>query len=241
MAKPALLEYQKHGLGLQKAQAELLHQKPLSHQAELEALDEFKGLNQEKKSPWQAILDGMMAGAKYGLKSQDLDKKRKVFESLEAHIMAAKQKNNQNEQKEAERMLVEPYASAAAEVSFGNVPYQEGFSVVRDQYNRLRANHPELVIEGDPIGYIPKSFIINIRTPDGSIQPFDLSSVLPEETKRRLQDNSLKEDKFLNFFKNLSNSLAAFGFTSSKCCKLNSYLPTALFALNSSVCNESIN
>jgi len=63
------------------------------------------------------------------------------------------------------------------------------------------------VIEGDPIGYIPKSFIINIRTPDGSIQPFDLSSVLPEETKRRLQDNSLKEE--LNYIKRLSAETAA--------------------------------
>lgn len=207
MAKPTLLDYQKQGLGLQKAQTDLLQNKPFDTQAELEALDDFKGLNQEKKSPWQAILDGMMAGAKYGLKAQDFDKKRKVFETLEAYAMAAKKQNEANVQKEQERATLEPYAHAASEVAFSNIPYEQGFSAVRDTYNRLRANHPELVIDGDPIGYIPKSFIINIRDKEGNIQPFDLSSILPEETKRRLQDNTFKQE--LNDIKRLSAETAA--------------------------------
>ncbi len=194
MAKPNLLDYQKQGLALQKAQTDLLQNKPLEHQAELEALEDFGKINQTRKAPWQALLEGMTSGMKYGLKSQDLDKKRKVFESLETYAMAAKQQNSQNEQREQERALVEPYASAAAEVSFSNVPYQEGFALVRDQYNRLRTNHPELVVDGDPIGYIPKSFIINIRDKDGNITPFDLSTALSEDTKKRLQDNSFKQE-----------------------------------------------
>lgn len=193
MAQPNLLDYRKHGLDLRKTQAELVKAKPNAFQPTIEAIDEVMNANKTKQSNASALGGGIAAAAKAYFKGKDADKKIQAMEAIEGYAMAAQQQNDINEAKEEERLTIEPYATAAAEIAFSSIPYEQGFAAVREQYNQLRANYPNLGIEGDPIGYIPKSFIINVRDQDGTVKPFDLSQMLPEETKKRLEETALKQ------------------------------------------------
>jgi hypothetical protein len=194
MALPNLLEYRKHGLDLRKNQAEIAKNKPSEHQPEIEAIDEFKAINQTRKSPWQALIDGASAGMKYGLKSQDNEKKRKVFEALEGYAMAARQQNDMNEKREGDRAAIEPYAKAVLEASYSGLPYDEANQKIQNFWNQAQIERPDL-IQGTYVGFNPKTGFINYIKPDGKPDVYDVSHIAGEDAVKNIKSNYLEQQK----------------------------------------------
>lgn len=194
---PNSLDYQKHGLNIQKGQVDLakgrmeaLKNAPGDFDAEMGLLDDFKESNQARKSGWRALLDGMASGLKYSLKSADSEKKKaayanmeKLFTSFEEAGRHLQEQNERNALRQ-ENMETKVIPSAIGYLTYlqNNPSYDEAFNNLNSRVEQIRTVMPDLA-DGELVALSPRNYEVGIfkDRKTGKLQEVPISSLLPPD------------------------------------------------------------
>ncbi len=221
MAKstPNVLDYQKHGLDLRKNQidvtknrVELMGKEPGAYEAEMGLLNDFQESNKTRKPGWQALLDGMVSGLKYGVKSAEGEKKRKLYDNMEKMLgsfeAAGMQLQKQNEENllKQQDMETKVIPSAVGYLTYlqSNPRYDEAFNNLNSRVEQIKT---VMNFDGDLVALSPRNYEVGIfkdrktgqlkETPVSSLIPPDILKGRPDlNTYERTQDaEKLKIDQ----------------------------------------------
>jgi hypothetical protein len=193
---PNTLDYQKHGLNLQKSQMalaknkiELMGKEPGAFDAEMGLIDDFQNANRTRKPGWRALLDGMTGGLKYGLKSAEGEKKKAAYANMEKLFTgfeeAGRQLQQQNERNMArqEDMETKVIPSVVGYLTYlQNSPtYDEAFNNLNGRVEQVKAVMPQM--DGDLVALNPRNYEVGIfkDRKTGQLKEIPVSSLLPPD------------------------------------------------------------
>jgi len=198
---PNTLDYQKHGLNLQKGRTdlaknriELMGKEPGAFDAEMGLIDDlqtrlFQQSNQTRKPGWRALLDGMASGLKYGLKSAEGEKKKAAYANMEKLFTsfeeAGRQLQQQNERNMArqEDMETKVIPSVVGYLTYlQNSPtYDEAFNNLNGRVEQVKAVMPQM--DGDLVALNPRNYEVGIfkDRKTGQLKEIAISSLLPPD------------------------------------------------------------
>lgn len=189
--RPSVLDYKKYGAQLDKNLVEMALKTPGEYKPSIESSEEIEKFNQTPRSTGETVVQGLFSGIRAGMKKADQDKTMRVLEWFQQNAMADKQQNDWHMQKEQEREMLAPYAMTALELAYSGGQYGDVDNNMRNVWNQLKSNNPD--IQGEYMGFIPNSGIINIRTPDGNIVPHNVGQYVGDDTLKRVQTGYLQK------------------------------------------------
>lgn len=199
---PNMLDYNKQANEIMKGQVDLMGKKadligkePTGFEAEQELFKNIKaGVEGKRKPAYQTIIEGLMNGVQYGMQKKQVEAQKEKYGKISRFLdyfdktaTELSRQNNENMQRENERVKIEPYAKTALELAYNGGDYASTDQAMQNIFRELKATNPQ--IKGDLVGYIPNTPVLNIRDAEGNIKPLNLTQFVNEETLKRVQDN----------------------------------------------------
>lgn len=224
MARSSSLDYNKQASELLKGQVDLagkrvdlLSKKPSDFAPEVDLFKNIQANVQGKRKPaYQAIIEGIMNGAQYGMqkKQSEAEKEKygeisRVLDYFDQNAQEISLQNQQNMEKEQRREKLEPYMTTGAEIIQSDGDYNTKMNALDGVLRQLKSEDPS--IKGDLVGFIPDTYILNMRDDAGQIQAFDLSKGISQETLKLLQDKFLGKQKNAASMKNADAHMMSAG------------------------------
>jgi hypothetical protein len=143
---------------------------------------------------------GLAKGMEYGLKSRAIEEKKENFGKYQKEYEYLKKVQNevvkQNQwyaDQEKRLETVRPFAVGGLEISYSGMPYDTGNERMRNVMEQAKIADP--TIQGDYIGYVPNTPIVNLRDKDGNIIAYSLSNLVGEDVVKRVQGNYVDQQK----------------------------------------------
>lgn len=160
---------------------------------------QFSGANNKPRGI-DALVSGLASGAEYGYKlkgvktrKDELEKFNKVMDYFESVNMDAQKRIEKYQNEEAKKEAMRPYATAATEMMYSGEPYENILSSVRNVWEQVKNNNPE--IKGDLIGFIPNSSSIIYRDDNGKQNVYSLDQIVGDDNLKRINNNYLEQQQ----------------------------------------------
>jgi hypothetical protein len=143
---------------------------------------------------------GLAKGMEYGLKSRAISERKENFGKYQKPMEYLQKVQNEvvkqnqwyaDQEKRLEN--VRPFAIGGLEVSYSGMPYDTGNERMRNIMEQAKIADP--TIQGDYIGYVPNTPIVNLRNKDGNIIAYSLSNLAGEDVVKRVQGNYVDQQK----------------------------------------------
>jgi hypothetical protein len=146
------------------------------------------------------IAAGLSQGISTGYKMKSTNEKKEKFGKYQKqmdylrNVQSEVVKQNQWHAEQEKRLeTVKPFAVGGLEISYSGMDYATGNERMRNVMEQAKLADP--TIQGDYIGYVPNSPIVNMRDKDGNIIAYSLSNLVGEDVVKRVQGNYIDQQK----------------------------------------------
>ena len=129
-------------------------------------------------------------------KKAESDKHQQVMDYFQDVNKATEEQNRWYADREKSIETIKPFAMGGLEVSYSGMDYATGNERMRNIMEQAKIADPS--IKGDYVGYVPNSPIVNMRDEDGNIIAMSLSTLVGEDSVKRVQGSYVDQQVLSN-------------------------------------------
>ena len=158
----------------------------------------FSAPGDRPRGIWRNFGAGLAKGAAHNARSKAIDEKKgknekfqKVMDYFQQANQSAMEQNKWHAEREQKLETIKPFAMGGLEVSYSGMDYATGNERMRNIMEQAKIADPS--IKGDYVGYVPNSPIVNMRDENGNIIAMSLSTLVGEDSVKRVQGNYIDQ------------------------------------------------
>ena len=147
-----------------------------------------------------ALIAGLGAGLEHayklkgiGMRKEELKKYNDVMDYFMAVNTEAEKQQRELANREAQRKMLMPYATAGLELAYSGQPYDSVNERIRNLFEQVQMNDP--AIKGKYMGFVPNSPMVLVRDDNGKNSVVSLSAIVGEDATKRVQQGWVDQQK----------------------------------------------